>query len=959
MSESAPPYHAQDPDDVIEAFEVDVERGLTEDQVQQRREQHGLNQLHHSKRRSAWRILLEQFKSVVILILFVAGVAAVVTAQWPEAIAIFAVVVINTLIGFFSEWKAVRSMEQLRGMAGQSIRVRRDGEEQDEDVESLVPGDIVLIEAGSLVPADLRLIESQKLRVNEAALTGESVPADKRVEAVEAEAPLAERSSMLYKGTSVSDGSAVAITVATGTTTELGRIAELAEQAESTTAPLQKRLDRLGRRLAWITVGIALAVALTGLAAGRDTLLMIETAIALGVAAIPEGLPIVATIALARGMWLMAQRNALVNRLTAVETLGATRVIFTDKTGTLTENQMSLQTVATSAADHRLDQQGQETQQADRKESAQQTAKEQDADKKHASSNESESTESASSQALLRRALAIGVLCNGASLAEDDEDPSGDPTEIGLLKAGKAFDLAREKLLQDQPEQRVEDFDPDVMMMATYHQRDDGIYVAVKGAPRAVFEVCDSVVGSDGQSQSLDDQRRQEWEDRVERLAADGLRMLAVADKVVDDVQVEPYEGLQLVGLVGLLDPPREEVRSAIHRCQAAGIRVVMVTGDQPTTGRAIGRAVGIGDKEEAEVMRGSELKAASDMSAQERERVLKTVVFARVSPEQKLNLVDFYQQRGEPVAMTGDGVNDAPALKKADIGIAMGKRGTDAARQVAHMILQDDSFETIVAAVEQGRIIFGNIRKSVVFMLCTNVAEILAVTVASLIGAPLPLRPLQILYLNVLTDVFPALALGVGKGRPQVMEYPPRDPNESVLTKHHWKAIVAWSVVIASVVLTALVTALLWLGVVEGHAITISFLTLGFGKLWFVFNLRDHDSKWYDNDVVRNGWVWAAIGFCIVLLLAAVYLPGLNTFLETQRLRWQGWALVLALSLAPTILGLFVPGIRFHGRSGDDSDAKDRDQVLVQRLDKIQQQVEDNQQQIDSLSESMPSEER
>jgi Ca2+-transporting ATPase len=369
--------------------------------------------------------------------------------------------------------------------------------------------------------------------------------------------------------------------------------------------------------------------------------------------------------------------------------------------------------------------------------------------------------------------------------------------------------------------------------------------------------------------------------------------------------------------LVGLLDPPRNEVKAAINRCQAAGIRVLMVTGDQPTTGRAIGRAVGIGDDEDAPAMHGKDLLPIDEMTDEYKQRVLKTVVFARVSPEQKLNLVDFYQQRGEPVAMTGDGVNDAPALKKADIGIAMGQRGTDAAKQTADMILQDDSFETIVKAVEQGRIIFGNIRKAVVFMLCTNVAEILAVTIASIAGLPLPLRPLQILYLNVVTDVFPALALGVGRGRPAVMDSPPRDKDEPVLTRHHWTAIIAWSIVIAVCVMAALMIAGYIIGYDVPSAVTVSFLTLALGKLWFVFNLRDHDAPRLDNDIVRNGWLWGAIGLCLVLLAAAVYLPILSTVLQTVPPSGTGWIVILALSILPALIGLFVPGIHFQSGSG------------------------------------------
>lgn len=883
-------YYAATVDATLRDLDVDEQRGLSEDQIESRLDQYGTNELQHAKRRDALQILTEQFKSVVIIILALAGIAALLSAQWVEAAAIAAVVVVNTAIGFFTEYKAVRSMEALREMGGHQARVRRDGSEREIDVKSLVPGDIVLIEKGNLVPADLRVIEATKLRVNESALTGESVAVDKKSDPVAEEATLAERPCMLFKGTSVSDGNAVAIAVATGTRTELGRIAELAASAESSSTPLQKRLDQLGRYLAYITIGLAIVIAITGLIAGRDTRLMIETSIALGVAAIPEGLPIVATIALARGMWLMAKRNALVNRLTAVETLGATRVIFTDKTGTLTENRMTLDRITTSAGEH----------------------------KEGGQPNENKTSEKGNSKAvqLSDRVLRIAVLCNGAALGEDGEENSGDPTEIALLVAGKQHGMPRHQLLDKQREKRVVDFDSDSMMMATFHESDHGIYVAVKGAPSAVMDVCGTFVDKNGETQQLDEAARQTWTDRVEALADQGLRMLAVADKIVDSEQTEAYEDLQLVGLVGLFDPPRYEVKNAIKRCQAAGIRVLMVTGDQPTTGRAIGRAVGIGDDGEAPAMHGRDLQPPGEMTEEHKQEVLRTVVFARVSPEQKLNLVEFYQQRGEPVAMTGDGVNDAPALKKADIGVAMGKRGTDAAKQTADMILQDDSFETIVAAVEQGRIIFGNIRKSVVFMLCTNVAEILAVAFASLIGVPLPLRPLQILYLNVVTDVFPALALGIGKGRPEVMDYPPRDPNESVLTRHHWTAIAAWSVVIAGCVMASLLIAGYFIGYDAPQAITVSFLTLALGKLWFVLNLRDHDAPLFNNDVVKNPWLWAALGLCLILLAAAIYLPILSDVLETVPPGGTGWITILTLSILPTLIGLFAPGIRFHGQS-------------------------------------------
>ncbi len=448
-------------------------------------------------------------------------------------------------------------------------------------------------------------------------------------------------------------------------------------------------------------------------------------------------------------------------------------------------------------------------------------------------------------------------------------------------------------------------------MMATFHRDSKGLQVAVKGAPDRVLEAC-THVADDGGQRELDGEQRAEWQERAQQLAREGLRVLAVADKRVDTSDAEPYRDLRLVGLVGLVDPPRSEVRHAIEQCQRAGIRVVMVTGDQAATGQAIGEQVGLARGDEP-AMHGSDLADPDELSPEDRRKILGAAVFARVSPEQKLNLVDIYQKEGEIIAMTGDGINDAPALKKADIGVAMGRRGTDAAKQVADMVLQDDAFMSIVAAVAQGRVIFGNIRKSVVFMLCTNGAEILAVTAASILNIPLPLRPLQILYLNVLTDVFPALALSVGKGTPHIMEQPPRDPRESVLTRHHWLAIAGWSILMAVCVMGALTAADSWLRFATDRAVTVSFLTLAFAKLWFVFTLRDRGEKRLDNDIVRNPWMWAALALCVTLLIVAVYWMPLSFLLSTQAPGWQGWTVILALSLIPAVVGLFAAGMRFH----------------------------------------------
>ncbi len=876
--EGGPAFHAQEAEQVLERLGADPERGLSDAEARSRLEEHGPNQLEEAQTRSVWLILLDQYKSTVILVLVGALVLAAVFAKWPEAIAVAAVILINTAIGFVTEWRASRSMEALRRLGKHGTRVRRDGEVRDVQAVDVAPGDVLVLEAEALVPADARLIRVEGARVNEAALTGESVSVDKRTDAVEADAPLAERENMIYKGTTLVDGSLEAVVVATGMGTELGRISELAAEAEGSVAPLQKRLNRLGQRLAIVVIAITIVLAGIGLWRGRDATVMIETAIALGVAAIPEGLPIVATIALAHGMWVMSRRHALINRLTAVETLGATRVVFTDKTGTLTENEMRVARIGTPRGDHEID----------------------------------EADDEAPDDPIARRLLDVAAMCNAADLGDpgSEEDAKGDPTELALLDASRRLHRERAELVEKHEEVRRVGFDSDVMMMATYHRADGGVLVAVKGAPGAVLEACDRVAtaeGEDGDGEDLTDESRREWEERGERLARDGLRVLAFADKRVDSEDAEPYEGLRLLGLVGLHDPPREDVREAINTCQRAGVAVVMVTGDQPETARAIAEAVGIiGDPEDPEpsVMHGRDLAPPDEASDEARRRVLGSNIFARVSPEQKLDLIGVFQDAGEIVAMTGDGVNDAPALKKADIGIAMGQRGTDAAKQMADMILTDDAFASIVAAIEQGRVIFGNIRKSVIFMLCTNIAEVLAVAIASMTTWPIPLHPLQILYLNVLTDVLPALALSVTKGEPGVMDRPPRPAKEAVLTRAHWTMIAVYGGIIAACVLGGLLIATEALGLEENAAVTVSFMTIGFAKLWFVFNLRSTRTSAWKSPLVRNPWLWGAIALCAALLVAAVYLPGLSDLLKTQGPGWSGWAVIFGLSLAPFVLG-------------------------------------------------------
>jgi Ca2+-transporting ATPase len=871
-------------DEVIATRHVEPATGLSEQEAQRRLEEHGQNVLEEAERRSAWRIFVDQFKSLIFAILFGAAALSFAFSEIVQGIAILVAILINAGVGFFTELRATRSMEALREMERITARVRRGGEDRDVDAAKLVPGDIVLLEAGDIVPADLRLIEARNLRVNESALTGESVPQGKTTDPIEGEVELAERENMAYKGTSISNGSALGVVVATGMGTELGHISRLAEEAEEEETPLEKRLDRLARRLLVVIVIVAAVTSIIGIVSGRELFLMVETGVALVVAAVPEGLPIVASVALARGMWRLAKRNALIERLSAVETLGATNVICSDKTGTLTENRMTLSRLALPEGDVEV-------------------PKEEGGafrlDGEHIDPGE---------RPVVRRALEVGVLCNAADLDGSDGDArgTGDPMEIALLVGGSRAGLLRDELTCEYREVRREEFDPAVKMMATFHEDEGGIRVAVKGAPEAVLEVCTHVFQGESR-RKLSDEVRDAWLERNEATASEGLRALALAEKTADSEGADPYEGLTLIGLVGLLDPPRAEVREAVQECRKAGIHAVMVTGDQPSTARAIAEAVGlVDDAGEAAVMTGSDMKPARELSKTDKRRILSTAIFARFDPEQKLDLIQVYQDDGQVVAMTGDGVNDAPALKKANIGVAMGRRGTEVAREAADMVLRDDSFASIVEAIRQGRTIFGNIRKFVIYMLSGNTGEIFAVSLVALLNAPLPLLPLQILYINIVSDVFPALALGMGGNMADVMKRPPRDPKEPILTRYHWGVIGGYGAVIGLSVLAVFWLAFqLDLGAEE--AVTISFLTFAFARLWHVFNMRDPDAPFFRNEVTTNKYVWVALAIGVALTLAAAYLPGLSPVLGTVAPSGEGWLLIAVGSLVPLVIGQIV----------------------------------------------------
>jgi Ca2+-transporting ATPase len=855
--------------DVLQELAVDPERGLDETEALRRRREFGRNQLQATRQRHLISILVDQFKGIVIVLLAGAGILAMLFSNIAEAVAIFIVIVINATIGFITEWRAIRSMEALRRFARVTCVLLRAGSVRYVEAEELVPGDIVLLEAGDLVPADLRLIRTAKLNANESTLTGESLPVHKHSDQLPADTVSLDRHNMAYKGTVITRGTGRGVVVATGMRTAFGKIFEQVSEAEAQQTPLEKRLDAFGERLAWVVIVIGAFVAVGGILAGRETVLAIEVAIALSVAAIPEGLPIVATIALARGMWRMAKRNALITKLSAVETLGAVSVILTDKTGTLTENRMAVTIALLADADVETD----------------------------------EPLEAASA-ARLEDLLTTAVLCNDATLqrsGEADGAGVGDPTEIALLDAAAKHDIWREELLERTPEVREDAFDPDSKRMATVHKSNGRYLVAVKGAPEVILSSCNAV-HTKGGVMPLDEQDLQYWLGRVEKLCRRGLRAIAIADKSVDMVAGELYKDLTLHGIVGLEDPARDGVEEAITRCRDAGISVVMVTGDHAETARNIAAEIGVvdGTTDTSHFLGGEKVDRLFDEAR--RTELLATRVFSRVTPEQKLKLIDLYQQTGHVVAMTGDGVNDAPALKKADIGVAMGVRGTAVAKEAAAMVLQDDEFGTIVAAIEQGRAIFENIRKFVVYLLSCNISEVLVVSLATIAGAPLPLLPLQILFLNLVTDVFPALALGVGPGQEALMKSKPRPTSERILTRRHWIETGLHGVVMALVVLSAMAISLRFLGSGREQAVTISFCTLALAQLWHVFNMRSELGHLINNEITRNIWIWLALALCLVLILMAVYAPVLRTVMQLYDPGLAGWLVITVASLVPLI---------------------------------------------------------
>jgi len=814
--------------------------GLSPADAAQRLAEHGPNSLPAARQRSVFRMFFDQLADVMILVLIGAAVVSGIVGDATDTIAIIVIVMLNAVIGFVQEYRADKAMAALKRMSAPMARVRRDGAAVDLAAEGVVVGDIVLLEAGNIVPADLRLIETAELRVAEAALTGESEPIAKSREAIQSPSlPIADRTNMAWKGTLVANGRGVGIVVATGSQTELGRIASLLDGTKSAKTPLQSRLARFSLRLAVAVLGVCAIVFVAGLLRGEPPELMFLTAVSLAVAAIPEALPAVVIISLALGAARMARHKALVRRLPAVETLGSVTWICTDKTGTLTENRMRTEEFTDTAG---------------------------------------VVTESPSPALLTAMALVNDAAPNEAGTIV------GDPTETALYEGATSRGFERLALEVASPRVAERPFDSVRMRMATAHQTTDGIHVCVKGAPEAVLGRCTA---------GADPTQRDALQARADHLAASGLRVLAFAEKRIEALPgdiAELEEALTFLGFVGLMDPPREEARQAIGQCREAGIVPVMMTGDHPATARAIGTKIGMLGADDR-VVTGSELAAMDD--AELAEHVKEIRIFARVDPEQKIRVVSALQAHGEFVAMTGDGVNDAPALKGSNIGIAMGKSGTDVAREAADLVLLDDNFATIVSAIREGRRIFDNIRKFIKYTMTSNAGEIWTIFLAPFLGLPIPLLPIHILWVNLVTDGLPGLALASEPAERDVMQRPPRAPTESIFAHGMWQHILWVGLLMAAVCL-----GLQAYGIATGaHWQTMVFTVLCLSQLGHAMAVRsERDSAitvgWRSNPFF-SGTVLVTVG----LQMATIYVPAFHDVFKTESLSLFELAICLGAS--------------------------------------------------------------
>lgn len=849
-------WHTLTIDGAALRLETKPQSGLSSVDAAKRLAQFGANELKEKRTRSPWRMLLDQFADFMIIVLIGAAVVSGTVGDIEDTVAIIVIVILNAVIGFVQEYRAEQAMAALKRMAEAGAHVLRDGQAEIVNASELVPGDVVLLEAGNVVPADLRIIETAHLKIDESALTGESVAVEKQTQPLTiAAAPLGDKTCLAYKGTIVTYGRARGLVVATGMNTELGKIAALLGDDSETKTPLQKRLARFGKLLALAALAICVLVFIVGVLRGEPVLLMFMTAVSLAVAAIPEALPAVVTVSLALGARKMVKQHALIRRLPAVETLGSVTFICSDKTGTLTQNKMHVTAIYADGALCDTWQNG----------------------------------DKAEPWSTLFHALALS---NDAHLDHHNKI-HGEPTEAALLHAAQAAGWDKTVLESEAPRLKELPFDSERKRMTTFHGTAEKIIAYTKGSPEAVLPCCERVLMADGE-QNID---RAALLQQTESMAADGLRVLAIAYRhwpvLPESERPDELEnGLIFLGFVGLIDPPRSEAKGAVSLCKSAGITPVMITGDHPATARAIARELGILANDDGRVMTGVELERL-DQTAFEAE-VEHVRVYARVDPAQKIKIVQALQDKGEVVAMTGDGVNDAPALKAADIGIAMGKGGTDVAREAAHMVLLDDNFATIVHAVREGRRIFDNIRKFIKYTMTSNAGEIWTIFLAPFLGLPIPLLPIHILWINLVTDGLPGLALTAEPAEHGIMRRPPRPLRESIFAHGMWQHMIWVGLLMGGL---CLLTQAWALHSGSAHWQTMVFTVLTLSQMGHVLAIRTERESLFSVGVFSNPLLVFAVLLTFSLQMATIYVPALNPIFKTQALSMGELVLCLALS--------------------------------------------------------------
>ncbi|SJZ30211.1 calcium-transporting P-type ATPase, PMR1-type [Selenihalanaerobacter shriftii] len=880
---------------VIDKLNADPQVGLPESEVKKRQQKYGPNKLPKQKRKTLFSLLLDQFKDFMVLVLIGAVIVSGLLGQVDDAIAILAIVILNAIMGFVQEYRAEKSLQALKKLAAPEAMVLRNNEKKKVSTDSLVPGDIIYLESGDKVPSDARLLEANSLEIDEASLTGESIPVKKNVKRIkDSEVALGDRHNMIHMGTTIVKGKGKAVVTDIGLNTEMGQIADMLQGTQERETPLQERLKSLGKWLVYICFLACAAVVVLGVIKGEPLYKMFIAGVSLAVAAIPEGLPAIVTLSLAIGVQRMIKRQAIVRKLPAVETLGCATVICSDKTGTLTKNEMTVKKIYANEKTYNL---------------------------------ESTSLNKKS----IRDVLRIGAICNNAELKRKNQgfkgkvenikqrfidsdvkwEVLGDPTEGALLLAAQKARLEKAELQNKFSKLWEIPFDSNRKRMSVIGQRNGKNTLYLKGAPDIVLDRCSHYIKG-GEVRKLDNETLRKLQQTNDELSSQALRVLAVAMRRLptnfNQQRLEEYEtDLVFVGLVGMIDPPRPEAKKAISRCKRAGIRPVMVTGDHKNTAKAIAKELNLLNKGDR-IVTGNELKQMGNKEL--KEGIDQISVYARVSPEDKLRIVKILKGKGEIVAMTGDGVNDAPAVKEADIGIAMGEKGTDVTKEASSLILADDNFRTIVSAVEEGRAIYDNIRKFIRYLLSCNIGEILTMFLASLLGFPLPLVPIQILWVNLVTDGLPALALGVDPADDGIMTRPPRPPNESVFAHGLKTRIITQGILIGLSTLFAFILGLKVSGGNLVEARTMAFTNLVIAQLFFVFSCRSEQHSFFEMNPLSNLYLIAAVIISFTMQLIVLYIPSLEGIFKTTSLNASEWILILITAGSATILVEFFEGI-------------------------------------------------